>query len=88
MVLNLFYTVIAFGVLAAAAGIWQVVTGRRHILIVIVTLAAAAFLILQAWEATEAIKRAQQAEQPRRIVQPPTMTPANLSAPAPDKPVP
>lgn len=86
MVLNLFYTVIGFGVLATAAGTWQVVTGRRHILIMIVTLLAAAALVLQTWQATDSLKRGQEAEQPRRIVQPPQMAPANLSAPAPDKP--
>jgi len=87
MILNLFYTVIGFGVLATAAGVWQVVTGRRHLLIMIVTLLAAAAIILQTWQATDSLKKAEQArEQPRRIVQPPSMTPANLSAPAPDKP--
>ena len=38
MALNLFYLVIGFGVLAAAAGVWMVVTGRRHIAITVVTL--------------------------------------------------
>jgi hypothetical protein len=84
MVLNLFYTVVGFGVLATAAGIWQVVTGRRHILIMIVTLVAAAALILQAWQAVDSIKKAEDAQQSRRIAQPPPVTPANLSAP--DKP--
>lgn len=86
MVLNLFYTVIGFGVLATAAGVWQVVTGRRHILIMIITLLAAGVLILQTWEATNALNQAQEADQPRRIVQPPPMTPVNLDSPAADKP--
>ena len=86
-VLNLFYTVIGFGALATAAGIWMVVTGRRHIVITAITLVAAAALALQTWEATRSLERAQEeAEQPRRFVQPPSMTPANLGVPAPDKP--
>lgn len=87
MALNLFYLVIGFGVLATAAGVWMVVTGRRHILITVVTLLVAAVLLLQTWQTTDSLKRAQdEAEQPRRYVQPPPMTPVNLGAPAPDKP--
>jgi len=85
MALNLFYLVIGFGVLATAAGVWMVVTGRRHIAITIVILLAAGVLIFQTWETTAALKQGQQAEEPRRIVQPP-MAPVNLGAPAPDKP--
>jgi hypothetical protein len=86
MALNLFYSVIGFGVLALAAGIWMVVTGRRHILITVITLLAAAALFLQTWETTEAFEQAQEAEEPPLIVQPPSMAPVNLAEPAPDKP--
>ena len=86
MALNLFYMVIGFGLFATAAGIFQVITGRRHMLITIVTLIIAAILILQTWETTQSLIAAEEAEQPRRYVQPPAMTPANLGAPAPDKP--
>jgi hypothetical protein len=87
MALNLFYLVIGFGVLATAAGSWMMITGRRHIAITIVTLLVAAILIFQTWETTAALKQAEEeAEEPRRYVQPPPMTPVNLGAPAPDKP--
>jgi len=86
MALNLFYLVIGFGMLALAAGVWMVITGRRHILITVVTLLAAGVLIFQTWETTASLKQAREAEEPRRIVQPPPMTPVNLGAPAPDKP--
>lgn len=86
MALNLFYLVIGFGVLALAAGIWMVITGRRHIVITVITLLAAAVLVFQTWETTASLKQAQEAEEPRRIVQPPLMAPVNLGAPAPDKP--
>ncbi len=86
MALNLFYLVIGFGVLATAAGIWMAITGRRHIAITVVTLLVAAVLLFQTWETTAALKEVQRAEQPRRIVQPPSMTPVNLGTPAPDKP--
>lgn len=86
MALNLFYLVIGFGVLATAAGIWMVVTGRRHILITVVTMLVAAVLLLQTWQTTEALKNGQDADEPRRIVQPPPMAPVNLDSPAPDKP--
>jgi hypothetical protein len=79
--------VIGFGVLATLAGVWQVVTGRRHIVIMIVTLLAAGAILLQGWQVTDSIKQAQEADQPRRFVQPPApMAPVNLGAPAPDKP--
>lgn len=84
--LNLFYMVIGFGILATAAGVWMVITGRRHILITIVTLLAAAVLVIYTWQTTAALKQGQEAEEPRRIVQPPPMTPVNLVAPATDKP--
>lgn len=86
MVLNLFYAVIGFGVLATAAGIWQVVTGRRHIVVIVVTLLAAGALIVQTWQTTQALKYPGEEDEPRRIVQPPPMAPVNLGAPAPDKP--
>lgn len=88
MALNLFYLVIGFGVLAAAAGVWMVVTGRRHIAITVVTLLFAGVLILQTWETTQSLKASREAEdQERRIVQPPTAPDlSNYDAPAPDKP--
>jgi hypothetical protein len=89
MALNLFYLVIGFGVVAVAAGAWMVVTGRRHILITVATLIIAAILALQTWETTRALKQAEEAREPRRYVQPPTLTPPDLGnegAPAPDKP--
>ena len=88
MALNLFYLVIGFGVLAAAAGVWMVVTGRRHIAITVVTLLFAGVLILQTWETTEALKQGSDADEPRRIAQPPATAPdlSNYDAPAPDKP--
>ena len=64
----------------------MVITGRRHILITVVTLLVAAVLALQTWETTQSLKRLQEPDEPRRIVQPPQMTPVNLGAPAPDKP--
>ena len=87
MSLNLFYVVIGFGVLALASGAWMVATGRRHIAITVVTLLAAGVLIFQGWETTQALKNAQEAEEPRRYVQPPAAPDlSNFSAPAPDKP--
>lgn len=87
MVLNLFYTVIGFGVLATFAGIWQVVTGRRHIVIIFATLAVAAAIVIQTWQSTESLKQSQEAEEPSHVVQPlPSLTPDNLGAAAPDKP--
>ena len=86
MALDLFLMVIGFGAIAVAAGVWMVITGRRHILITVVTLLAAGVLVFKTWETTEALKNGQQAEEPRRIVQPPPMAPVNLDAPAPDKP--
>lgn len=85
-VLTLFYMVIGFGFLAMAAGGWMVATGRRHIAITIATLAFAGILVFHTWRTTQSLKQAQEAEQPRRIVQPPAMTPVNLGTPAPDKP--
>ena len=88
MALNLFYLVIGFGVLAAAAGVWMVVTGRRHIAITVVTLLFAGVLILQTWETTQSLKASREAEdQERRIVPPPAAPDlSNYDAPAPDKP--
>lgn len=86
MALNLFYLVIAFGVMAVAAGIWMVITGRRHIAITVATLLVAAILLFQTWETTAELKKVRDAEQPRRIVQPPSFAPVNLGTPAPDKP--
>lgn len=89
MVLNLFYTIIGFGVLAAVAGIWQVATGRRHPLIIVATLAAAAAIAIQTWQSTESLKKSREAEERPRVVQPlPSMAPDNLGAAAPDKPSP
>ena len=89
MVLILFYLVIGFGVLAMLAGAWMVATGRRHIAITIVTLAAAGILLVHVWRTTEALKEAEKASEARRIVQPPApIAPVNLEAPAPDKPSP
>ncbi len=86
MTLNLFLLVIGFGALAAAAGVWMVITGRRHVLITVITLLAAGVLIFKTWETTEALKNGQRDEEPRRIVQPPPMAPVNLDTPAPEKP--
>lgn len=88
-VLNLFYLVIGFGVLATGAGSWMVVTGRRNMLITAATLLVGAVIAFHTWETTRSLERAQaEAEEPPLIVQPPSMAPANRGAPAPDKPAP
>jgi hypothetical protein len=87
MALNLFYLVIGFGFIALAAGAWMVVTGRRHILITVVTLLFAGVLIFQTWETTQSLKQAREAEEPRRYVQPPVAPDlSNYGVPASDKP--
>ena len=86
MVLNLFWIIIAFGALCVVGGVWQIVTGRRNRIIMVLALLGAATILLYGWETTDTISKGREAEQPRRIVQPPTVSPANLEAPAPDKP--
>ncbi|MGE0179691.1 MAG: hypothetical protein AB7O91_07725 [Sphingomonas sp.] len=77
MVLNLFRIVIGFGALCIVNGLWQIVTGRRNILFVVVTLLAAAALIITAWETTTALEQGDEGAGPGR--------PVPLE-PAPDKP--
>lgn len=85
-VLQIFWLVIGFGALCVVNGIWQVATGRRNVILMVATLLVAAVLAFQTWETTESLEKAQEAEEQRRIVQPPPMAPVNLEAPAPDKP--
>lgn len=86
MVLNLFWIIIAFGVFCVVGGVWQIVTGRRSRIVMAVALLGAATILLYGWETTDTISNSRQREEPRRIVQPPPMGPANLALPAPDKP--
>lgn len=82
-ILTVFWLVIAVGALSAVNGVWQIVTGRRNMILVAISLLTAAVLVFTTWETTEALKQAQE-EPPRRIVQPPPMP--SGPAPTPDKP--
>lgn len=85
MVLNLFLMVIAMGVLALVSGAWQIVTGRRNMVFIVLTIFGAIALAITTWETTTSLKQAEEQEPPL-IVQPPPMAPVNLGAAAPDKP--
>ena len=86
MVLNLFWIVIGFGALCVVGGAWQIATGRRNRIIMVLALLGAATILLYGWETTDTIGKGRQRDEPRRIVQPPPISPVNLEAPAPDKP--
>jgi hypothetical protein len=84
MILNVFWLVIGFGALSAVNGVWQIVTGRRNMIFVAISLLVAAVLVFTTWETTDALKNAE--DEPRRIVQPPPMPSSPSPATAPDKP--
>jgi len=81
-ILTIFWLVIAVGALSVVNGVWQIVTGRRNMILVGISLLTAAVLVFTTLETTDALKKAEE-DPPRRIVQPPPMP--SDSAPAPDK---
>ena len=56
MILGLFGLVITFGVGSIAAGLWQIVTGRRNKWIFVVMLALFVVVLLTAWLTTASLK--------------------------------
>lgn len=82
-ILNIFWLVIAVGVMSVVNGLWQIATGRRNLVLVAISLIVAAVLVFTTWETTEALKKAREAEEaPGRILEPPPMP----SGANPDKP--
>ena len=56
LILGLFGVIIVFGFVAVAAGIWQIVTGRRSIVIIVVVLVLALILVALATTTTDVLK--------------------------------
>jgi cation transport ATPase len=56
MILWLFWAVIAFGGVAAVNGLYQIVTGGKSRLLVLVSLALAAAILVSAWLMTRALR--------------------------------
>ena len=79
-VLNLFWIIIAFGILCVLGGLWQLRTGRRNKAFMVLALLGGAMIAFSAYEANTLLKS--EPEEPARIVQPPPMS----SFPSPDKP--
>ncbi len=55
MILRLFAVVIVFGVATAFNGIWQIVTGRRNLVIMWIVLGIAGVLLVYAWITSRAL---------------------------------
>lgn len=85
MVLNLFWMIIAFGALCVAGGTWQIATGRRNRVLMILALIGGATIAIYAWETTEGLRETQADEESRRFI-PDQLPPNGLDAEVPHPP--